>query len=132
MVTKSLVTQDFDLMLRAFFPTPMDTTKFNPIDTMNQLLWMMIKDKLFLVLQTPSNDRQLLLALEHLPTSEKEFKKFFNVLTMRNNKQKQTHICIGCHVLSNQSFGNIKFQSNDSHLLVWLKKARVFFLNLAF
>jgi len=29
-------------------------------------------------------------------------------------------------VLSARSLGNIKFKSNDNHLLAWLKKARVF------
>jgi len=37
-----------------------------------------------------------------------------------------THVCIGCHLLSNHSLGSIKFHSTDSHLLAWLKKAKVF------
>jgi len=45
---------------------------------------------------------------------------------MQIDKQKQMHICIGCHVLSIWSLGNIKFKSNDNHLLTWLKKARIF------
>jgi len=117
--------RDLDLMLRAFFPTPMEPTKFSPIGAMKQLLWTMLKDKPSLVLQTPSNDQQIVLASAQLLTGKKEFKKFFNVSTTRNDKQKQTHICIGCHVLSNRSLGNIKFKSNDNHLLAWLKKARV-------
>jgi len=36
------------------------------------------------------------------------------------------HVCIGCHVLSNRTLGNIKFQSTDSHLLAWLKKEHIF------
>jgi len=35
-------------------------------------------------------------------------------------------MCIRCHVLSNRSLGNIKFQSTDNNLLAWLKKANVF------
>jgi len=64
--TKNLLMRDFDLMLRTFFPTPMAPTKFNPIGTMNQLLWTMLKDESSLVLQTPSNDRQIVLASAHL------------------------------------------------------------------
>jgi len=36
------------------------------------------------------------------------------------------HICIGCHVLSNHTLGNIKFQSPDGNLLAWLKKECIF------
>jgi len=86
----------------------------------------MIKDEPSLVLRTPNNDKQVVLASAPLPTSEKEFKKFFNVSMTRNDKQRQTHVCIGCHVLSARSLGNIKFKSNDNHLLAWLKKSRVF------
>jgi len=124
--TKSLVTREFDLTLRAFFPIPPAPTKFNPIGAMKQLLLTMTKDEPSLVLRTSSNDKQIVLASATLPTGEKEFKKFFNVSTTRNDKQRQTHVCIGCYVLSDRSLGNIKFKSNDNHLLAWLKKARVF------
>jgi len=126
MVTKSLVTRDFDLTLRAFFPTPTAPTKFNPIGTMNQLLRTMLKDEPSLVLQNPNNDKQLVLAMDHLPTSETGFKQFFKVSTTWVDKQNQTHVCIGCHVLSTRSLGSIKFKSKENHLLAWLKKARVF------
>ncbi len=125
-VTKSLVTREIELTLRAFFPTPPAPNKFNPIQAMNRLLRIMIKDEPSLVLRNANNDRQIVLASESLPTSENGFKQFFKVSTLRNEKQNQTHVCIGCYVLSNRSLGNIKFQSNDGHLLNWLKKERVF------
>ncbi len=124
--TKNLLTRDFDLTLRAFFPTPTAPAKFQPISAMNQLLRMMIKDKLSLILRTPSNDKQIVLASEHLPNGETAFKKFFKVSTTRVDKHNQTHVCIGCNVLSNRNLGSIKFKSNENHLLAWLKKARVF------
>jgi len=124
--TKSLATRDFDLTLRAFFPTPMAPTKFNPIGAMNQLLRTMIKDEPSLVLRTPNNAEQIEIISARLPMGKTEFKKFFKVSTTRVDKQQQTHVCIGCHVLSNRSLGNIKFQSKENHLLTWLKKARVF------
>jgi len=125
-VTKKIVTRDFDLTIRAFFPTPTAPMKFHPINAMNQLLRMMIKDEPSLILRTPSNDKQLVLASAPLPTGKTEFKKFFKVSTTRVDKQNQTHVCIGCHVLSDRSLSNIKFKSNENHLLAWLKKARVF------
>jgi len=44
----------------------------------------------------------------------------------RNEKQNKTHVCISCNVLSNHTLSHIKFRSNDSHLLGWLKKEHVF------
>jgi len=79
-VTKILVTRDFNLMLHTFFPAPTAPIKFNLIHAMQQLLQTMLKDKLTLVLRTPTNDKQLTLAMESLPTQEKAFKQFFNVL----------------------------------------------------
>ncbi len=86
----------------------------------------MLKDESSLVLRTASNDKQIILKSESIPNDEKEFKKFFKVSTLRIEKRNQSHVCIGCHVLSNRSLGNIKFQSTDNHLLAWLKKERVF------
>ena len=125
-VTKNLVTRDFDLTIRAFFPPPPASAKFNPIHAMNRLFRMMIKDEPSLVLRTPMNDKQLVLASDSLPTGETEFKKYFKVSTARSERQKSSHVCIGCHVLSNRSLGNIKFRSSDNHLLSWLKQERVF------
>jgi len=47
------------------------------------------------------------------------------VTTLRLEKQNKTQVCIGCHVLSNQSLSNIKFQSPEGNLLAWLKKERI-------
>jgi len=124
--TKNLLTREFDLTLRAFFPTPTAPVKFQPIGAMTQLLRTMLKDESSLVLRTPSNDQQLVLASDRLPTGEKAFKQFFKVSTTRNDNKNQTHVCIGCHVLSDRSLGNIKFRSKDNHLLAWIKKANIF------
>jgi len=125
-VTKSLVTRDFDLVIRAFFPVPTAPAKFNPTSAMQHLLRIMIKDEPSLVLRTPRNDQQIVLATMPLPVGEKAFKQFCTVSTPRSERQNQNHVCIGCHVLSNRTLGNIKFQSKENHLLAWLKKAKVF------
>jgi len=100
--------------------------KFNLISAMQQLLRTMIKDEPSLVIRTKNNDNQIILASEPLLSSKKAFKQFFNVLKPRAERQNQMHMCIGCHVLSNCTLGNIKFHSTDNHLLTWLKKAKVF------
>ncbi len=125
-VTKNLVTRDFDLTIRAYFPPPAAGTKFNPIQAMTRLFRAMIKDETSLVLRTPTNDKQISIASDPLPTGETEFKKYCKVSTARSERSQSSHVCIGCHVMSNRSLGNIKFRSNDKHLLTWLKHERVF------
>jgi len=86
----------------------------------------MLKDEMSLVLRNANNDKQIDLALASIPTGENKFKKFFKVSTTHVEKQNQTHMCIGCHVLSNRTLGNIKFRSPDGNLLTWLKKECIF------
>jgi len=125
-VTKSDITQDYDITLHAFFPTPSEPMKFNPISKMTKLLHMMLKDKVSLVLRTPDNNQQIILATTPLPTSKNKFQKFFTVLTTRIITNNQSNACIGCHLLSNRSLSNIKFKSMNNHLLAWIKQAQVF------
>jgi len=124
-VTKNLVTHKYDLTICTFSPTPTAPTKVNPITAMKQLFKVMIKDEPSLVLQTPCNDKQIVLTSALLPSGKTKFKKFFKVSTTHNEKQKKMHVCIGCNMLSNCTHSHIKFCSNDSHLLGWLKKANV-------
>ncbi len=93
---------------------------------MTTLFRTILKDEPSLVLCTLSNDKQIVLAMDLLPIGEKEFKKYFNVSAARSERQKSSHVCIGCNVLSNRSLSNIKFNSKDGHLLAWLKQQRVF------
>jgi len=125
-VTKRLVTREHDLTIRAFFPAPSAPTKFNPTSAMHQLLRTMLKDEPSLVLHTPNNDQQIVLASESLPIGEKAFKQFFKVSNPRAERQNLSYFCIGCHVFSNRTLGNIKFHSPENQLLTWLKKNKVF------
>jgi len=93
---------------------------------MNQLLRTMLKDESSLVIHTPKNDSQVILATSPLPTGKTEFTKFFTVSTARIVTKNQSNICVGGHLLSNRSLGQIKFQSNDNHFLTWLKKTWIF------
>jgi len=124
--TKNFETREHDLTIRAFFPLPPAPTKFHPISAMTQLLRIMLKEEPSLVLRTATNDQQRVLASDSLPTGEKAFKQFFTVSTPRAERQKVQHVCIGCHLLSARTLGNIKFHSPESQLLTWLKKEKVF------
>ena len=125
-VPKSFVTRAYDLAICAYFPTPSDSTKFNPITAMNQLLCTMLKDEPSLVIRNPENDKQVILATTPIPTSKSEFQKFFIVSTSRIVTRNQSNVCIGCQVFSDRSLGQIKFQSKDNHFLAWLKQAQIF------
>jgi len=81
LANKSLVTREHDLTIHAFFPTPVAPMKFNPTTAMQQLICTMLKDEPSLVICTPNNDKQIVLATEMLPTSEKAFKQFFKAST---------------------------------------------------
>jgi len=93
---------------------------------MTTLFQTMLKDEPSLVLQTPSNNHQIILATALLPTGEKEFKKYFKVSTAQSKQKQSSHVCIGCHVMSNRSLGNIKHKSANGCLLKWLKNEPVF------
>jgi len=123
---KNFIMRDYDLIFRAFFPTPSPPAKFNPIPAMNHLFHIILKDKPSLVLRTPNNDKQIILASASLPSGESEFKKYFKVTPIHLEKQNKTQVCISCHVLSNRSLSSIKFRTPDGNLLAWLKKERVF------
>jgi len=123
LVPKSCITQAYDLAICAYFPTNSDSIKFSPITAMNQLLRTMLKDESSLVLHTPENDKQVILANTSLPTGKSEFQKYFTVSTLRIVTKNQSNVCIGCNVLSNRSLGQIKFQSKENHFLAWLKQA---------
>jgi len=109
-----------------YFHTPSDSTKFNLITAMNQLLQMMLKDESSLVLCTSENDQQVILATTSLPTGKSKFQKYFMVSTSQIVTKRQSNVCIGCHILSDRSLGQIKFQSKDNHFLAWLKQACIF------
>jgi len=125
-VQQSAETRAYEFTLRAFFPTPSEPTKFNPMTTMTQLLRTMLKGEPSLVLCSPDNDQQLILATTSLPTSKAAFQKFFTVSTTRIVTKNQSNVCIGCTLLSDRTLSSIKFKSPNTNLLAWLKQARVF------
>jgi len=93
---------------------------------MTHLLHAMLKDKSSLVLCTPDNEQQIILASTPTPTNKIDFQKFFTVSTMRIVTKNQSNVCIGCRLLSERSLSNIKFKSPNKNLLAWLKQAQVF------
>jgi len=123
---KSLATRAFAFTIRAYFPTPAEPTRFNPVTAMNQLFNTMLKDEPSLVLCSLKNDNQVILATAPIPTGKKEFQKFCNVSTTRNETQNKTNVCIGCNLRSDRTLGSIKHRSTSNHLLAWIKKERIF------
>jgi len=124
--TKNFVSRDYDLTIRAYFPPPTASTKFNPISVMTTLFRTMLKDESSLVLCSLDNEKQIVLAKDSLPIGEKAFKQYFKVSAARSERQNSSHVCIGCRLLSNRSLSSIKFKSKDGNLLAWLKQQRIF------
>jgi len=124
--TKNFVSRDYDLTIRAYFPPPTASTKFNPISVMTTLFRTMLKDESSLVLCSLDNEKQIVLAKDSLPIGEKAFKQYFKVSAARSERQNSSHVCIGCQLLSNRSLSSIKFKSKDGNLLAWLKQQRIF------
>jgi len=124
---KNFVMREFDLVFCMFFLTPPQPAKFHPIPAMTQLFCTILKDEPSLVLQTPTNNKQIILMLTLLPTGESEFKTFFKVTTICLEWQNKTQVCIGCHILSNCSLSNSKHDSPNGNLLAWMKQEHIFF-----
>jgi len=66
-------------MIRVYFPMPHATTKFNPIASMCFLFKEMMKYDSTITVINMSDDNQIQLAHDVVPTSEEEFKKYFTV-----------------------------------------------------
>jgi len=121
--TKNCTMRNFNLVFRAYFLTPTAPAKFNPVVAMKNLFQVMLKDEPSLILHNSANNKQIKLTSAMIPNGKTEFKKFFKVSTTHIKKQQQTHVCIGCHVLSNRTLGQIKFRSHNGNLLAYLKLA---------
>ncbi len=113
--------------IRAYFPMPRATTKFNPIASMRFLFKEMLKyDSTITVINT-SDDNQIQLAHDVVPTSEEEFKKYFTVTNDTRPVGTPPHVIVGCHMMSNRSMRDIKFDTTTTTKFIdWLKQEKIF------
>jgi len=94
---------------------PRTHMKFNPIASMRFLFKEMMKyDSTITVINT-SDENQLQLVHDVIPTSEEEFKKYFTVTNDMRPVGTPPHVIVGCHMMSNRSMREIKFDTTTKH-----------------
>jgi len=114
-------------MIRAYFPMPCASTKFNPIASMQFLFKEMITHDSTITVTNTSDDKQIQLAHDVVPMSEEEFKKYFMVTNDTHPVGTPPHVIVGCHLMSNQTMRDIKFDTTKIHKFIdWLKKEKIF------
>jgi len=111
----------------AYFLMPRANTKFNPIASMRLFFKEMLNyDSMITVINT-TDDQQLQLAHDIIPTSEVEFKKYFTVTNDTRPIGMPPHVIIGCFLMSDQTMCDIKFDTmKTTKFINWLKKERIF------
>jgi len=99
--------------------------KFNPIASMRFLFKEMLKyDSTITVINT-SDEHQLQLAHNVIPTSEEEFKKYFTVTNDTHPVGTPPHVIVGCHMMSDRSMQDIKFDTTTTTKFInWLKQEK--------
>jgi len=93
---------------------------------MHSLLVEVNKYEPSIIIVNPTSNEQLILAHDPLPRNEKDFKKYFTILTDTRATSNQQHIIIGCKVLSKRTFKEIKFDKNKPQFLAWLTQEKIF------
>jgi len=109
------------------FPQLCANVKFNPSSNMCQLMMEMLKYDLTIMVVNIHNKDQLQLATDAVLTTEAEFTKYFTVINDTHPTGKQPHIIVGCHLMSERTIHNIKFDTTHTmKLLDWLSKHKIF------
>jgi len=111
--------------IRAYFLMPHATTKFNPIASMRFLFKEMMKYDSTITVTSMFDDNQIQLAHDVVPTSEEEFKKYFTVTNDMCLVGTPPHVIVGCHLMSNRTMCNIKFDTMATTKFIdWLKQEK--------
>jgi len=101
---------------------PLVTTKFNPIASMRFLFKEMMKYDSTITVTNTSNDNQIQLAHDVVPTLEEEFKKYDTCPV-----GTPPHVIVGCHMMSDCTMRNIKFDTTATTKFIdWLKQEKIF------
>jgi len=110
----------------AYFTPPMANTKFNPIASMHALLVELLKHKPLIAVTNLSMKTNLILATNPFPTNEEEFIKYFTILTNMRIVMSQQCIIIGCHMLSEWTVQEIKYDKTTPQFMAWLNQKEIF------
>jgi len=111
--------------IRTYFPPPRANVKFNPAANMRAFLIELLKYEPSLILVNPTTKEQTILTTTPIPTNEAEFKKLFNIST-DSRAGNQQRIVVGCHLRSERTINEIKFDKNKPQFLEWLTNQNIF------
>ncbi len=125
LVQKDIVSRTHAFTIRVYFP-PWANMKFNPVSSMRSFFSEVLKYEPSLVVVNQTSDEQLVLATTPLPTNEEEFKKYFAVTVDTRVRPNKQHLLVGCKLLGERTFCNIKFDKTKPELLAWMKKEEIF------
>jgi len=101
--------------------------KFNPIASMRSLFKEMMKYDSTITVTNMSDENQIQLAHDVVPTSEEEFKKYFTVTNDTHPVGTPPHVIVGCHMMSDRSMHEIKFDTTTTTKFIdWLKQEKIF------
>jgi len=125
-VQKTAEERTHSFTIRAYFPLPPAKQKFLPIPSMRSLFTALIKVEPSIIIVNPTNNKQLDLNNDKIPTTEAEFKQFFTVSMEMRANTKQQHIIVGCTIRSECTLRDIKFDKTKKSFLDWLTNEKVF------
>jgi len=100
--------------------------KFNPVSSMRSFFSEVLKYEPSLVVINQTSDEQIVLAKNPIPTNEEEFKKYFSVTVDTRARLHQQHLLVGCNLLGERTFRDVKFDKMKPELLEWMKKEEIF------
>ncbi len=123
---KNPIERTHSFTIRTYFTPSQANAKFNPAANMRALLLELLKYEPSLVVVNPTTKAQVILATDPIPTNEAEFKKLFTISTDSRATNHQQRIVIGCHLCSNRTINDIKFDKNKPQFLEWLTQQNIY------
>jgi len=125
-VQKETADRTHAFTIRMYFPPPRANAKFNLISSMRSFFSEVLKNEPTLVVANQTKTEQIDLAKTPLPTNEDDFKKYFVVTTDNRSGLHKHHLIVGCNMLSERTFRDIKFDKTKPQFLEWMKKEKIF------
>jgi len=124
---KIAINRTYNYTIRLTFPAPRAKAKFNPLTNTRMFFQEMLKHDSSITVTSSTDSKQIVLASDAIPTNEAEFNQFFKVSTDTRGIDNKSHVIIGCHIASDRTLNEIKFDSTSTTKFVdWLKKERIF------
>jgi len=124
-VQENPIERTHSFTIRTYFPPPRANEKFNPATHMRSFLLELLKYEPSLVLVNPNTKAQLVLSTDPIPTKEADFKQIFTISTDSRAANTQ-RVVVGCHLRSERTINEIKFDKNKPQFIEWLKQQKIF------